>query len=292
MVEHLLVHNYVSATFGLGELPCPSCVKATCQLRRALAMADDLRGVRDDLRRARDRQRKRALRNDDATGLTKTCLDTALCIGLLADCDLRAGAAWLESPQRRGLPLKNDTSMDDVLESLRSRFLESDLDELDALRDPEHTPLTPSQFACAARVAEEYKLGLWVRARNLAGASVRTPTLIAEFQTRLEARPPPVQLTSVPQTEDRRGRNWAFRWRRSQGGAFRNLRTEEPISTEEKREKAGRWSRARLVFSEISIGGGRGLQNRHPRQLVSQPHGSRKHPEVAPFFGFRFWPHV
>ena len=129
--------------------------------------------------------------------------------------------------------------MDDVLARLRNMFLEFDLDALDALRDPEQTSLTPSAFACAARVAEEYRLGLWVRAQNLAGASVRTPLLIAEFQANLETKPPPVQLRSVPQTENSTGRNWAFRWRRSQGGVFGKIRTEEPIGCAEKREKDG-----------------------------------------------------
>ena len=127
--------------------------------------------------------------------------------------------------------------MDDILQRLRNIFLESDLDALDDLRDPERTRLTPSAFACAARVAEEYRLGLWVRAQNLAGASVRTPVLIAEFQANLESQPPPVELRSVPRTENSTGRNWAFRWRRSQGGVFGKLRTNEPISTEEMRQK-------------------------------------------------------
>ena len=120
---------------------------------------------------------------------------------------------------------------------MRNIFLESDLDALDALRGPERTRLTPSAFACAARVAEEHRLGLWVRAQNLAGASVRTPVLIAEFQANLESQPPPVELRSVPLTENSTGRNWAFRWCRSQGGVFGKLRTNEPISTEEMRQK-------------------------------------------------------
>ena len=148
-------------------------------------MAADLNDVALALRRARDRKRKRAPRNDDSTGLTRQCLDTALCIGLLADYDMRAAAAWLESPQRRGLACKESLTGDDVLQRLRSMFLDSELEALDALRDPERTRLSPSAFACASRVAKEYKLGLWVRSQNLAGASVRSEILIAEFQAEL-----------------------------------------------------------------------------------------------------------
>ena len=102
-------------------------------------MADDLWEVQRDLRRARDKKRKRAQRTDDGTGVTKACLDTALCIGLLADYDMRAGAAWLESPHRRGRPWKEGIIVEYVLERLRNIFLESDLDALDDLRDPERT---------------------------------------------------------------------------------------------------------------------------------------------------------
>ena len=200
-------------------------------------MADDLHEVRRALRRAEDRKKKQAKRRDEDSGLTRQCFHTALCIGLLADYDMRAGAAWLESDHRGRGWRQDDVEVDDVLIRLRNTFLESDLDALDDLRDPERTPLPSSAFACAARFAEEYKLGRWVRAQNLAGASVRTPCLIAEFQKKLQSKPPPVQLRSVPQTENSTGRNWAFRWRRSQGGVFGKIRTQEPITTAESRDK-------------------------------------------------------
>ena len=138
-------------------------------------------------------------------------------------------------------------------EGLPLRWLKvrSGIDALDAFRDPEQTSLSQSAFACAARVAEEYKLGLWVREKDLVGASVRTPRLIAEFQRRLEAQPPPVQLRSVPETENNTGRNWAYRWRRSQGGVFGKIRTQEPIATFEIREKD--WGRAAETMSSANV---------------------------------------
>ena len=170
--------------------------------------------------------------------MTWQCLKTALCIGLVADCDMRAGAAWLESPQRRGHARNEELNMDDVLARLRNMFREYELDELESLRDPERTSLSASAFACAARIAQEYKLGLWVRSQNLAGASVRTPRLISAFQLSLETQPPPVELKCAPLTENSTGRNWAFRWRRSQGAIFAKIRTEEAIDTPAKRDKA------------------------------------------------------
>ena len=199
-------------------------------------MDGGLREVQCALRRARDLKRKRAERTDEDTGVSKQCFYTALCIGLLADYDMRAGAAWLECSHRRGLPCKDDMETADVLERLRNIFLEADLDALDALRDPERTSLPPSAFACAARVAEEYRLGMWVREQNLAGASVRTPFLIDEFQKKLDSKPPPVQLRAVPQIANNTGRSWALRRRRSQGVVFGKIRTQEPIATAECRE--------------------------------------------------------
>ena len=81
-------------------------------------------------------------------------------------------------------------------------------------------------------------LGLWVRNQNFAGASIRTPILIAEFQAELDSLPPPAQLRSVPHTDNSTGRNRAFRWRRSQGCVFGKIPTQEPVSMEELREKA------------------------------------------------------
>ena len=187
----------------------------------ARVMADHLAAVRLQLQRLRDRQKKYAKRSDECTGLSLHCLHVAVCIGLMADCDMRAGAAWLESKQRRGRPLQGCTSGDDLLERLRDVFREADLDWLDSLRDEHRTSLAAAAFSDAARVAEEYKLGLWVRRQNLAGVAVRTPRLIEEYRKLVHEQPPAVPLRSVPQLENSTGRNWARRWRRCEGRSLR-----------------------------------------------------------------------
>ena len=118
-------------------------------------------------------------------------------------------------------------------------FTEADLEFLDELRDPTRTSLSAAAFATAARAAEEYKLGGWVRAQNLNGTSIRTARLIVEYQRRISEQPPSVPLRSAPWTTNSTGRNWAFRWRRSQGAMFGKLRTETDVAVPEKREKAG-----------------------------------------------------
>ena len=116
--------------------------------------------------------------------------------------------------------------------------MEADLDFLDELRDATRTSLSAAAFATAARAAEEYKLGGWVRAQNLDGTSIRTARLIVEYQRRISEQPPSVPLRSAPWTTNSTGRNWAFRWRRSQGAMFGKLRTEADVTVPEKREKA------------------------------------------------------
>ena len=74
----------------------------------------------------------------------------------------------------------------------RSIFREADLDALDALREPERTWLSPAAFRHAAHVAEQCRLGLWVREKNLAGTPVLAPVLIDEFRKKIESQPPPV----------------------------------------------------------------------------------------------------
>ena len=117
-------------------------------------------------------------------------------------------------------------------------FWEADLEFLDELRDPSRTSLSAATFATAARAAEEYKLSDWVRTRNLDGTAIPTARLIDEYQRRLAEQPPSVRLRSVPWTANSTGRNWAFRWRRSQGAMFGKLRTEDDVTLPEKREKA------------------------------------------------------
>ena len=157
----------------------------------------------------------------------------------MADCDMRAGAAWLESKQRHGRPLQGCTSGDDLLERLRDVFREAGLDWLDSLRDVNRTSLSGAAFSDAARVAEEYKLGLWMRRQNVAGVAVRTPRLIEEYRKLVDEQPPAVPLKSVPQLENSTGRNWARRWRRCQVALYGKLRTEEAVAREEKRAKVG-----------------------------------------------------
>ena len=106
------------------------------------------------------------------------------------------------------------------------------------MRDPTRTSLSAAAFATAARAAEEYKLGGWVRAQNLNGTSIRTARIIVEYQRRISEQPPSVPLRSAPWATNSTGRNWAFRWRRSQGAMFGKLRTEADVTLPEKREKA------------------------------------------------------
>ena len=124
------------------------------------------------------------------------------------------------------------------LAAIAAFFTEADLEFLDELRDPSRTSLSAAAFATAARAAEEYKLGSWVRANNLDGTAIRTARLIVEYQRRIAEQPPPVRLRSAPWTGNSTGRNWAFRWRRSQGAMFGKLRIEADVTLPEKREKA------------------------------------------------------
>ena len=78
-------------------------------------MNDALREVQRALRRAKDKKRKRDERRGAETEFSKRCFDTALCIGLLAEYDMRAGAAWLESSHRGRGWRQGDVEIDDVL---------------------------------------------------------------------------------------------------------------------------------------------------------------------------------
>ena len=192
---------------------------------------------RKALRLARQRLAKHIKTSDPATGISISTLRTAACIGLLSDYDMRAGAAWLQQAHRRGRPLPPGLSGEDVLERLQRYFVEEDPDFLDALRDPEATCLSKGAFRRAERAAKEYRLGQWVREQNLLGKAVRTASLIDRFNDPAVNSFLPRPLPVVAQTEFSTGRNWAMRWRRSQGGLFGKLRTCSAVTRDEKREK-------------------------------------------------------
>ena len=127
---------------------------------------------------------------------------TAVCIGLLCTYGMRAGAAWLESRDRRRRPLACGVEKGDVLERLRDLFRETDFDVLFALQDKDHTNLSPAQYRTAVRMAREYKFGLWVREHNLVGGyAVRTPLIIEQFNDAVAATQCPLPVYSVPSAD-------------------------------------------------------------------------------------------
>ena len=149
---------------------------------------------------------------DEGTGLTVGVWRTALCIGLLCDYDMRAGAAWLESTDRRRRPLARGVEKADVLERMRELFREADVDSLFALQDKDLTSLSPCQYRTAVRRAREYKLGLWVREQNLVvGYAVRTPLIIKQFNDGVAAAQCPLPVYPVPSSDCVTGRTWAHR---------------------------------------------------------------------------------
>ena len=203
-------------------------------------MDDPLERCRRDLRRLNQRKRKQMVTTDEGTGLTLGLWRTALCIGLLCDYDMRAGAAWLEATDRRRRPLAGGVEKGDVLERMREFFREADFDSLFALQDKDLTDLKPGQYRTAVQRAREYKLGLWVREQNLVvGYAVRTPVIIEQFNHGVAAAQCHLPVYPVPSSDFVTGRTWAHRWRKRNGAKFGKLQVLEPLSVQEKRDKVG-----------------------------------------------------
>ena len=125
-----------------------------------------------------------------------------------------------------------------MLETLRTFFIESDVQEIDAMQDPAHTCLSRPMYATAQKFAAEYMLGQWVRTQNLTtGMALRTASLIQEFNGRVEAASLDTMLQRIPGIESSTGRSWACRWRTKQRARFGPMRTRQPLTTDDKREK-------------------------------------------------------
>ena len=114
--QHHCQHAIISSSHHPGCDPRSAC---SCHQgsapHAAEQMAEDFIRAARALFLARNKRNMRVARTDERTGLSHVCLHTAVCIGLLASCDMRAGVVWLESANRRGKAWREDLSSADIL---------------------------------------------------------------------------------------------------------------------------------------------------------------------------------
>ena len=119
--HHHCQHAIISSSHHPGCDPISACSCHQGSAPHAVEqMAEDFIQAARASRLADRNRLMRVARTDDRTGLSHVCLHTAVCIGLLASCDMRAGVVWLESANRRGNAWREDLSSADVL--LRLQF--------------------------------------------------------------------------------------------------------------------------------------------------------------------------
>ena len=117
--QHAIISSFQHG--GCDLISAGSCQQGSAPHAMEQMAEDVLRAARA-IRLARKKRNMRVARTDDRTGLSHVCLHTAVCIGLLASCDMRAGVVWLESAPRRGSAWREDLSSEDVLLRLQLFF--------------------------------------------------------------------------------------------------------------------------------------------------------------------------
>ena len=220
-----------------------------------------------DVRRAERRLRQREYvhgrrrRVGISRCATAWCTDVALAIAALDDFKPDLAVRWLLLPVRRGAPLRRGATEAEVRRHVEDRLLAEDAAALSAMPTPGVGRLNLHGTRVAHAFVAEARLASWVSEQNRsAGLPVRSSAACSRFEELLsesapapehpqlnaETEPPP-HLVGAEYNARRRTasqhweRNFVRRWRFRCGSVrYRSMRPRDPLSLEEKQEKATR----------------------------------------------------
>ena len=210
--------------------------------------SDELARVRLAERRRRQREymhRKR--RRVGAAGCaTAWCTDVALAIASLDDFKLDLAVRWLLQPLRRGAPLAPGASAEEARAHMEERLLAEDNAALLAITEPGAGRLNEHGKRIAHAFVAECRLASWVAEQSRdTGVPVSRSAAAGRFHAlagggALEECAPRAAYSS-------RGRSSAHSWERNFIGCWRRrrsfakygrIRPREPLTLQEKQEKA------------------------------------------------------
>ena len=201
---------------------------------------DDLHRANRQLRQMQDRCRHHKRKHWKDSAITWWCLEIALCISCILNYDFELGIAWLTDKRRRGAPVPNEVTHDELKAILEDAFLEMPQDHLMSWVDPPTSSLPRGVIKTAMAYAQGHGLATWVRNKNVqTGFVVRSERLIEQYNGMSSSGSAFGEvLSEVPPHTHSTGRKWAERWRRKHCGYIGSLSVREPISTAEIRDKA------------------------------------------------------
>ena len=149
-------------------------------------------GLEGVSRRIHMEQKKlaRQRRSTTRSNLSKWCLEVALIVYCLMSYDFRLAILWLRKSQRKGRPLKDDVTDEQLLNDLEDGFLAFDEVKLMSYVDPSTSTLSKTALDTAVTFTTEFKLAeqIW-KANVTEGAVSRPPTLVREYNRLLDEEP-------------------------------------------------------------------------------------------------------
>ena len=171
--------------------------------------------------------------------MTKTVMQTAVCIAIILTNNFAEAADWILHPQRKGRQIKDDVEYEEVVEAVRAHYYSLTAFERESLATMACPPCPVGVVNTAQRWAAEVRLRQYCRQANVEfGIPVLTRDLIDRYNTIVAEGPYTDRLAPIPQIDTIKGRVWATRWRKNHGACIRALRAEEPVSIDEKRYQA------------------------------------------------------
>ena len=176
--------------------------------------------------------------------LSKWCLEVALIVYCLMSYDFRLAILWLKRSPRKGKPLKDDVTDEEILNDLEDGFLAFDEVKLMSYVDPSTSTLSKTALDTAVTFTTEFKLAeqIW-KANVTEGAVSRPPTLVREYNRLLDEEPGAGLKSRQSYYFLNSTKKWAGRFRKRMHCKYGKVNyAGKKIPKEELQEKASRSS--------------------------------------------------
>ena len=169
-------------------------------------------------RELRLKQKRLDIAHRRGTGLrhvNRWCLQVALIIYCIMSYDWKLSILWLKNPRRKGKPLGEDVTDEEILEDLEDGFLAFDENTLMSYLDPSSSTLSKSAIDTAIKYTTEMLLSEKIFNTNVSdGTVMRPPTLVSEYNQLLDQTGFAGHIRRRGDQTDPATKHWAVRLRR------------------------------------------------------------------------------
>ena len=162
-------------------------------------------------------QQKRISRLTAAKPMVSSwCLQVALIIYVMTSYDWTLAVLWLKSKKRRGDPIREGTTDEDLQQFLENAFLEADETVLTSYLTPQDTTLSQTAIKTAVKFVSEFKLTEGVWKDNISVGKVTSArSMNVKMNALLEGEPAAGSVPRIhPDVKNKSSKNWVARLRK------------------------------------------------------------------------------